>query len=98
MTESGAPSTSSEPHDHPLDDVRDTERPWSSAADIAPPKARDEPPERRRRERPVTVTAQLVVVEGSDGEALQQRQLVVIRRALTWLIENPESDDQTIPE
>jgi hypothetical protein len=37
------------------------------------------------------VTERFVVVEGSDGEALQQRQLAAIRQALAWLTTNPET-------
>ncbi|MYT33597.1 MULTISPECIES: hypothetical protein [unclassified Streptomyces] len=41
------------------------------------------------------VTVQYVAIDGDDGEALQQRQITAIRRALAWLASHPESDDDT---
>jgi hypothetical protein len=38
------------------------------------------------------VTVQYVAIDGSDGEALQQRQVAAIRQALAWLASHPESE------
>lgn len=44
------------------------------------------------------MSVQYVVIEGRDGEALQQRQVAAIRRALAWFVAHPESDDRADTE
>ncbi|MFI6050710.1 hypothetical protein ACIBCO_11555 [Streptomyces violascens] len=70
-----------EPEGRPLDDVPETERPWTP----------DTPDQRGRAnqrfaEPELKVSVQYVVVHGPDGEALQHRQAAaVIRRVLAHL-------------
>lgn len=69
-----------EPEDRPLDDVPETERPWTP----------DTPDQRIRPDQPgaepeLKVSVQYVVVHGPDGEALQHRQAAAIRRVLAHL-------------
>ncbi|MGW7007306.1 hypothetical protein ACWGCW_32010 [Streptomyces sp. NPDC054933] len=41
------------------------------------------------------MTVQYVVVNGPDGEALEQRQAAAIREALTWLRDHPADDSSS---
>ncbi|GGO99324.1 hypothetical protein [Wenjunlia tyrosinilytica] len=44
------------------------------------------------------MTVQYGAIDGSDGEALQHRQIAVIRRALAWLASHPESEGDAATE
>ncbi|MET9296880.1 hypothetical protein [Streptomyces sp. NPDC003077] len=45
--------------------------------------------ERADKQPPLTVTVRYVAVEGSDGQALQQRQTVALHQTLIWLAAHP---------
>lgn len=93
-TVSTRPESGIDVQDRGLDGIAETERPWSSVTGTRPT-TRGVPAERPSRERPLKVSAQFVAIEGSDGEALQQRRIVAIRRALAWLVAHPQNDDRS---
>lgn len=44
-----------------------------------------------RRNEPRPVRVEFVTVDGTEGQALEERQLAVIKEILTWLHEHPDS-------
>ena len=47
------------------------------------------------REPPPQVRVQLVTVDGDEGQALEERQLAVIREVLAWVHRHPRAADES---